>query len=166
MWAILNIDIKKKNFFEVEFKNRVGSDFKIYYPKLKIKTYKNKIFSIKSIPLLGNYIFCFHNKFNSQAFIQNIKFIKGLNYILTDFKYNQVDIINFIDSCKKNEDENGYLIQDFLSMSLNKYYKFRSGLLANRIFRLINLQRNKIKVLINDLKFEVNKKDLLILPNN
>ena len=91
-------------------------------------------------------------------FVQNIKFVRGLNYVLSDYSSSQKDIEKFILSCKKNEDQDGYIIQNFLNVSLNQFYKFKSGLLANKIFKLIDLQKNKIKVLINNLKFEINKK--------
>lgn len=166
MWTILNINLNKINFFQKELAKKLGPDFKIYYPKFRIKIFKNKKSLDKKIPLLGNYIFCFHKKFESNLFVQNIKFVRGLNYVLSDYSSSQKDIEKFILSCKKNEDQDGYIIQNFLNVSLNQFYKFKSGLLANKIFKLIDLQKNKIKVLINNLKFEINKKDLIILPNN
>ena len=116
--------------------------------------------------MLGNYVFCFHQEFKSKIFMQNIKYVKGLNYILNDYKLEQQEIEKFITSCKSNEDSNGFLLQNFLDISLNQFYKFKSGILTNKIFKLINLQKNKITVLINNLKFEVDKKNLVIYPNN
>ena len=166
MWTILNINIKKIVFFEQELLKKLGSNYQIYYPKIKIKFFKNKKLSSKIIPLLGNYIFCFHKQFKSKNFIQSIKYVKGLNYVLSDYKLDQNEIEKFINSCKSNEDKNGLLLQNFLEVSLNKFYKFKSGILTNKIFKLIDLQKNKITVLINNLKFEVNKKNLVIYPNN
>ena len=89
-----------------------------------------------------------------------------MNYVLSDYKLDKNEIEKFINSCKSNEDKNGLLLQNFLEVSLNKFYKFKSGILTNKIFKLIDLQKNKITVLINNLKFEVNKKNLVIYPNN
>ena len=166
MWVIFNINLKKVNFFEQELLKKLGSEYKIYYPKIKIKVFKNKKLTTKIIPLLGNYVFCFHQEFKSKIFMQSIKYVKGLNYILNDYKLEQQEIEKFINSCKSNEDSNGFLLQNFLDISLNQFYKFKSGILTNKIFKLINLQKNKITVLINNLKFEVDKKNLVIYPNN
>ena len=66
MWVIFNINLKKVNFFEQELLKKLGSEYKIYYPKIKIKVFKNKKLTTKIIPLLGNYVFCFHQEFKSK----------------------------------------------------------------------------------------------------
>lgn len=166
MWTIININLNKIEFFKKELSKKIGSEYKIYIPKIKVKTYKNTKFIYKSIPLLGNYIFCYHKKFEIKIFAQSIMFVKGINYVLLDYKFNQNEIKNFIENCRNNEDKEGYLIHNFLKISLNQFYQFKSGFLANKIFKLIDLQKNKIKILINNLKFEVKKENLLILPSN
>ena len=74
----------------------------------------------------------------------------------------QTDIENFIAKCKSKENEKGLLSQSFFNLSIDKIYKFKSGIFTNKIFKLIQLQKSKIRILINNVKIEVNKKDLTI----
>ena len=44
-------------------------------------------------------------------------------------------------------------------------YQFKTGLLKNKIFKLLEIQKNKIKILINDVKFKVNSNNFIISHN-
>ena len=58
--------------------------------------------------------------------------------------------------------------ENFKSMNQNFFdkqevskYKFMSGPFVNKIFQITNIQHNKIKILIGDLKTTINKKEFL-----
>ena len=114
MWAIIKIDKKKINFFKKDFSKFFDSNFKIYTPKIKIKnTKKNKLKLTREIPILGDYIFCFHTLSVSNK-LNYIKRFRGLKLFLEGHIQNQKEITQFIKKCKDNEDKDGYLLQDFL----------------------------------------------------
>ena len=82
MWTIIKIDLKKVNTFNQDIKKKMGNDVRIYFPKVKV--------SNKTLPLIGDYIFCFHNKFADLNFINKLKFTKGLKYFLKLLDNNSV----------------------------------------------------------------------------
>jgi len=77
---------------------------------------------------------------------------------------NIVEIIEFINKCKISEDTSGYISEQFYDLKINSYYKFYSGPFTSSIFKIIQLQKNKIKILMGNLKTTVNKKEFLFQP--
>jgi len=166
MWTIIKIDQKKINIFKSDLTKKIGANFKIYYPKVIIRKKFTKTFQNKDFSLLGDYIFCFHSKFENSKFVKNLKYIKGLKYFLDGHAQSQADIVEFIEKCKAQENESGYLSQNFYNLILNSSYEFKSGIFSNKIFKLIEMQKNKLKILINDVKVDIkNKKDFLIFSH-
>ena len=164
MWTIIKIDKKKINFLKKRFIKKIGEDFKIYIPKLKIQKFKkNKLIS-KELDLLGDYIFCFHSKFNCNLTINSLKFVRGLKYFLNGFKDSQTDIEKFIQRCTELEDKSGFISNNFFDLEINKIYKFSSGPFTDKIFKLISLQKNKIKILMGNLSTSINRKEYLFTP--
>ena len=47
---------------------------------------------------------------------------------------------------------------------INKIYKFASGPFTQKIFKIINLNKEKIDVLIGNLKTRINRKEFLFKP--
>ena len=82
MWTIIKFDPKKINLLKDDLKKKLGKDFIIYRPKLLIQKYKNNKLINKEIALLGNYIFCYHNKFNNHKIICDLKYLRGIKYFL------------------------------------------------------------------------------------
>ena len=165
MWAILKVDLKKKILMERDLKKKLGTDLVFYSPKLNIKILKkNKIVS-KCIPLLGDYVFYFHKKFSNSQIVTNLKFVKGLKLFIYGHEFYQKEIESFIMRCKSLENKKGFISQSFLKLNLNKFYKFKSGILANRIFELVEFQKNKIKVLVNGLKIKTSQNNLIFDHN-
>ncbi len=157
---------KKLNIFKTDLTKKIGNNFVIYYPKVSIQKKIVKKYQHKDFSLLGDYIFCSHRKFADLTFLQNLKYIKGLKYFLDGHVQSQVDIIKFIEKCKSQENESGYLSQNFYNLILNSSYEFKSGIFSNKIFKLIDMQKNKLKILINDIKVDIkNKKDFLIFSH-
>ncbi|MDC0232276.1 hypothetical protein OAJ72_03220, partial [Pelagibacteraceae bacterium] len=73
----------------------------------------------------------------------------------------QNEIKKFIDKCKNSEDKNGYLSQNFFELYVNSNYKFYSGPFAETIFKIVDLQKNKINILLGDIKTTINKNKFL-----
>ena len=64
----------------------------------------------------------------------------------------------------KESENNGYLSTNFLKLKINKDYKFASGPFAETIFKIINLQKNKIDILMGNIKTTINRQKFLINP--
>ncbi len=166
MWSIIKFDKKRLNFLMSDFSKKFGEEYKIYIPKLMFQKYVNNKIVKREINLLGDYMFCFHNSFENPKIIKTLNNLRGLKYFLTNSnsKNSQKEIIDFINKCKKFEDKNGFLSHKFYDLKLNKSYKFFSGPFANTIFKIIELQKNRINILIGNLKTTVKRKDFLFQP--
>ena len=70
----------------------------------------------KSNYILGNYLLIFHEKLKDEFFSNRLSFVKGVDIVLKGFELSQKEIKFFVEKCKKNENEDGYLVQDFLSI--------------------------------------------------
>ena len=164
MWAIIKVDKKKISFFKSEIKNKLGEESIIYSPKLLIKKITKNKLREKEHEILGDYLFCYNKNFSKINFLKQLNFIKGVKYFLNGFQVCQGEIEKFIDRCKNLEDKSGYISQGLYQEEINKYYKFSSGLFADKIFKIIQLQKNKIDILIGNLKTTVNKEEFLFRP--
>ncbi len=164
MWTILKFDKKELEFLKKDLKNKIGGDYIIYSPKLFIQKYKNNKVLNKEFNLLGDYLLCFHKDFQNQKTIDNLKFCRGLKYFLTGFHQSQKEIENFIKRCKSSENKNGYLSCNFFQLSVNKKYRFSSGPFSEKIFEIINLQKNRIDILMGNIKTTIKKSELLFSP--
>jgi len=164
MWTVIKFDRKEFEFLKKDFEKFFGKDIKIYVPKLFFKKYKKNRIVIKEFNLLGDYLFCFHDKFKNSQIINSLKFTRGLKYFLNGFTDSQEEINKFIKKCKDSEDRNGYLTQDFFDLCVNSSYEFTSGPFTEKIFRIIDLQKNKINILLGNIKININKKKFLFRP--
>ena len=90
--------------------------------------------------------------------------MKGLKYFLNGFLESQNEISEFVLKCKENENEQGFLDQNFFDLRVNKSYKFFSGPFTNQIFKIVELQKNKINILIGKINTSVRKRDFLFQP--
>ena len=164
MWTIIKVDLKNLELLKKEFKKKIGNDVKIYSPKFLIQKYKKNKLIGKELNLLGDYLFCYHAKFENNEIINILKFTKGLKYFLTGFNHSQKEIKNFINQCKKAENKNGYLNQNFIKLLENTKYRFSSGPFSEKIFKIINLQKNKIDILLGNIKTTIKRKDYFFTP--
>ncbi len=164
MWSIIKFDKKKFSFLKEDLKKRLGHDIKIYIPKICIENFKKNKLIKKEINLLGDYLFCFHSNFSSDEKINSLKFTRGLKYILNGYKESQWEIEIFVKKCKEFEDDKGYVSSNFVDLVLNRKYKFLSGPFSNKIFEIINLHKNRIGILMGNLKTSINRKEFLISP--
>ena len=161
MWTIIKFDKKKLASLKDGLKVKLGEDLNIYIPKMFIKKYRKNKFVGREFDMLGNYLFCFHEKFKDPQTISHLKFTRGLKYFLNGFTQSQNEIRKFIEKCKSSEDKNGYLSQNFFELCINSKYKFYSGPFAETIFKIIDLQKNKINILLGNIKTTINKNKFL-----
>ena len=102
-------------------------------------------------PVLENYIFCHHEKFKKYSSINEVRFLKGLEYFLNGYNQNQTEIIKFIDYCQASENKKGYLTQAFFKNMVTKKAKFISGPFANMMFEILKKQKNKLKIIVGNV---------------
>ena len=164
MWAVIKFDKKYFNLFTKELKEKIGNDFIIYRPKVLVQNYKKEKLFKKEVDILGDYLFCFHKTFNEKQIINNLKYTKGLKYFLDGFNEFQNDIRAFINKCKKLEDQKGFISQNIFELDINKKYKFASGPFIEKIFKIVNLEKNSVNILIGNFKTKINKKKFLFNP--
>ena len=165
MWVVAKIKIKNLNIFKKNLAENIGSDIKFYYPKIEFyKRFGNKVKRFEKF-ILENYIFCYHDKFKKSSSVNEVKFLKGLEYFLEGNIQNQNNIIKFIKHCKTYENEKGYLTQFFFKTIITKKAKFISGPFTNMIFEILEKQKNKLKILIGNIVTTIpNKANYLYHP--
>jgi len=164
MWTVLKFDKKGLALLKEDLEKKLGKDFKIYIPKLRIQKYKNNKLINKELNLLGDYMFCFHESLDCKKTIDSLRFTRGLKYFLEGFAESQKDIEGFIKRCKNSESKEGFLSRNFFDLELHKRYRFSSGPFADKIFQIVNLQRNRIKILMGNIKTTIKKKEFLFTP--
>ncbi len=164
MWVILKFDKKKFNLLKEDFNKKLGKDCIFYNPKMKIQKFKGNKLSKMEFNILGNYIFCFHKNLETKNIYNNLQFCRGLKYFLNGCTYSQNEIKGFIEKCKSLEDNNGYIVNNLFRLYENRNYKFSSGPFAERIFKIINLQKNKIDILMGNIKTTINRQNFLFKP--
>ncbi len=165
MWLIAKINKKEKKLLHQDLKKKLGENFSFYSPKILIeKFFKNKIKKSFELDLLGDYVFYFHKNFNDKNLINSLKYCRGLKYLLEGYESSQKDISDFINYCKKSETKKGFLSNDFFELIVNKKYKILSGPLIGQIVKILSTQKNKIEIILGNIKTSVNKDKISFKP--
>ena len=60
------------------------------------------------------------------------------------------------------EDKEGYLTNKFYNLYENSSFKFNSGIFANFIFKIINLRKNKMNILLGNLRATTRKEKFIL----
>ena len=94
--------------------------------------------------------------------MNTIKYLKGIDFVLPFFNSSQNEIINFIKKCKDNENKLGYLSQSFFELVNNKNIEFSTGPFSKFVGALIEVQKNKIKVLVNNYLVSINSQKTIV----
>lgn len=158
MWIVAKIKNKEIGLLKNSFKNLLGSIPEFYMPKISIeKIVKNKILKFDNF-ILGDYIFIKHKNFENIDVMSSIRYLKGLDYILPFVKSSQEEISSFILKCKDNENELGYLTQNFFNLIINEKFNFNSGPFVKFIGEILELQKNRIRVLVGNYTVSINSK--------
>jgi len=165
MWTVAKIKIKNLNTFKKNLTEKIGNDIKFYHPKVEYHKYsRGKAKRFEKL-ILENYIFCYHEKFKKSSFVNEIMFLKGLEYFLEGYNQNQNNITQFIELCKTFENEKGYITQSFFKTLVAKKAKFISGPFANMIFEILEKQKNKLTILVGNIVTAIpNKANYLYRP--
>lgn len=162
MWIVAKIKNKEFNILKSALNHKLGSDPELYGPKILIdKLIKNKLHKKKKF-ILENYIFLKHEKFFDKSILNSIKYLKGIEVILPFFNSSQNEIINFIKKCKENENKFGYLSQSFFNLVKNKKIEFNSGPFLRFVGELVEIQKNKIKVLVKNHLVSINSEKTIV----
>ena len=164
MWVVLKFDRKRLNFLKEDFNRKLGKDCVFYDPKMLIQKFKGNKLSKIEFNVLGNYLFCFHKNFSVSNLYNELNFCRGLKYFLDGCFQCQREINDFIIKCKSLENKEGYITSNLLNLHENKKYIFSSGPFTEKIFKIINLQKNKIDILMGNLKTTINKEKFLFKP--
>ena len=165
MWVVLKYKNNELNFLKENLKKKFGQQLKIYQPKIKLqRLIKNKIKFLEK-NLLEDYIFCYHEKFCDKKLILILNNSKGLKYFLKNCHTNQNEIIDFIQSCKKNESDDGYIKQEFFNFANFTRGIFIDGPFTNLVFNVIQKQNKRLKALIGNVKITIrNDSNFLYRP--
>jgi len=164
MWAILKIDNKNLSLLKNDFTKKLGNDVKFYIPRLQLKKFLKKKVCVKEVSLLGDYLLCFHKDFSKKSVLTSLKYCKGLKYFLTDFLNSQKEIQKFINKCKENENERGFIKSTFFEYKKNCNYEFISGPFTNMIFNKIQENKGFIKAFVGNYRVTVSKDQNLFRP--
>ena len=156
MWVVLKIKNKEFSILKESFLKVLGKDVKFYLPKIKIQKFKKNKVKNYETQILGDYLFCYHEKLKNLSFLQSLKNTRGLKYFLENSIYNQNQIKSFIDKCKENEKE-GFISQTFFSKIINQKAIFISGPFINMIFKIVSEHKNKLKIIIGGMKITIDK---------
>ena len=76
----------------------------------------------------------------------------------------QTEIIKFINSCKNSENNKGYVQNNFFNIKIENNYKLKTSVFTNRAFEIMKFHKNRIEMMIGNLKVSAKKKDLLAQP--
>ena len=165
MWLVLKYNRKEFHFLKEILKKKMGDSLQIYKPRIKLqRLIKNKIKFLEK-DLLEDYLFCYHEKFKNEKILMLLNNSRGLKYFLKNSMSDQTEIVNFIQFCKKNESDDGFLKQGFFDFSNSKRGIFISGPFTNLIFNIIENQGKRLKVLIGNVTTTIKKKsDFLYRP--
>jgi len=164
MWLVLKYKSNSIDLLKQDLKKNLGKDCFFYRPKILVeKFYRNKLIR-KNFYLLNDYIFCRHQKFTSDKTIKAIKFSRGLKTILGGHKFYQTEIEKFINSLKKIENERGYVTNKVFNLDLNKIYEMNSGPFTGKLFKIIEFNKNKLKIFLGNFTTLVNKNSISFFP--
>ncbi len=158
MWIIVRYKPNELDFLKKKFKEILLNEPEYFIPKIRYNKLIRKKFKTFKKSILEGYLICFHTKFSNQNIMNNLKYVRGLNYILDGFKNHQEEIKNFIKRCKNFEDKDGFLSQDFFSFENLTKGRFISGPFTNLVFEVLSKQADKIEILIGKYKTIIPKK--------
>jgi len=151
MWLVAKIKTKETETFKKNLNKKFDNKVNFYLPKFLYTKKRKNTYKQFSKPILENYIFCYHSKFNDKYFTSKNKFIEGLQYFLPNTQLDQQDIKKFINYCKNYEDSNGYLSSSFFKNTLKNKAKFITGPFSNMVFEVLNKEKNKLTILLGSI---------------
>ena len=104
-----------------------------------------------------------HKSFVAKKKLINCNFVR-VKIFLNGCNQFQTDISEFIKKFKSLENKEGFISQSFFNLNVNSYYKFTSGPFTEQIFKIIEIQKNKINIMLGKVKTTINHKNFLFSP--
>ena len=140
MWIVAKIKKKELSIFKDNLIASFGKETKFYHPKIEYhKYFKNRLKKFEQY-ILENYVFCYNENFRQTSFVNQARYIKGLEYFLNGYHQNQNEIIK-------------------------QKAKFISGPFTNMVFEIVERQKNKLKILLGNIVTTISdKKNYLYRP--
>ena len=165
MWVVAKVKNNCIKIFKNELSEKFDNEVTYYQPTVLCeKFFKSKLKRFK-ISLLKDYIFCYHKKFENKKMINQLQFLKGLNFFLGGYNVNQRDIIRFINYCKSYENTEGFIKSTFFRNSVISKAKFASGPFINMVFEILAKQKKNLRILIGNVECTVpDKKNYFYQP--
>lgn len=157
MWIVVNYKTKEINILKKNLKKKLGNAPDYFIPKIEYQKSIGNKFKTFQKNLLEGYLICFDKKFRQRNIINDLKFMKGLNYLLNGYENNQDEILSFVKKCKKFQNREGYLTQEFFEESNFNKGKFVSGPFTNLIFDVLSKNSKKTEILIGKYKTTISK---------
>ena len=148
MWIVAKIKPKQYSIIADSITKSLKDKTEIYFPRIVVKNEKKE----KTANLLGTYIFCFNKNFTNEKILKAFQYIKGLNYFLNNSLTNQKELSKFISLCRSFENNKGILNSNFFLNFSSKNFKFTDGPLKNLLFKILQVNKNKIFAEIGDNK--------------
>lgn len=162
MWAIIKIDKQNFQLIKKSMEDKLGEKIDFFIPWFKIQNNINS--KIKYVNLIGNYAFCYSDKFQNINVLNFLRYTKGLKYFLSGFQNNQIEISKFIKKCKEFQHKTNSLSENLYDLKINEYYKFCEGPFSQKIFKLIGLDKKIIRILIGKIETTIKADNYLVLP--
>ena len=157
MWVVLKYKKNELDLLKQDLKKTLGALPIIFQPKIRYqKLIRHKIIFLEK-NILDDYLICYHEKFKESKMLKILNNLRGLKYFLEGSNNNQREIISFVNCCKKNQDKDGYIKQSFFELSNIKKGIFMGGPFTNMIFTVIENQKDKLKVLMGNMKTTITK---------
>tara|TARA_Y100001970_G_scaffold284225_1_gene401138 strand:- start:740 stop:1240 length:501 start_codon:yes stop_codon:yes gene_type:complete len=157
MWIVIKYKKRELDFMKHDFKKILGALPVIFIPKIKYqKLIGNKVRFLEK-EVLEDYLICYHEKFSNSKILTILKNLRGLKSLLNNSKDSQNEIVSFINYCKTNQGADGYLKQSFFGFNNINKGIFVSGPFTNMIFKVIENQKNKLKILIGNVTTTITK---------
>lgn len=165
MWIVIKIKKHSEiNFIKSSLTQLLGNHSTYCIPKIKSNKQTNSKSVSKDLYILGKYILIYNKKFSENNVLSKLNFIRGVDCLILGFKACQKNINEFVKKCEKNKDKLGYLSSDFFSLSEGKNIKFNKGPFINFVSEVIEVQRNKLKLLVGNISIYLDKKENCLLP--
>ena len=150
MWIIVKYKKNELASLIKEFHTKVGSDIKIFEPKIKYQKKIRHKLKLMEASLLDNYLFCYHDSFKEKLSAERLKYCRGLIQVLDGWIYNQNSLLQFIKLCKESADKKGFLTQKFFNILDIKRAKFISGPFTDMLFYIISKTKKNLKISIEN----------------
>lgn len=159
MWIVIKYKKKEINLLKNEFKKKIDQSVIFYIPKMRVRKFIGNKFVLLEKEILEDYAFCYHKQFSEKSILKSINSFKGLKQLMNFCSFCQKEIIGFINLCRINTNEDGFVKTSIFDFSILKNGTFSSGPFVDIVFKVLKNQKNKLRIIIGNIKAVVNKEE-------